>query len=109
MASLAGVPLTAGFLGKFWMFLDAVSGKQWMLVGVSVAGAATGFYYYFRVIKHMYWHAPADDVPVAVERVPGVILGVLAAALLVLGVYPKPLVLLLTPRPAAPSFPVDSE
>ena len=109
MASLAGVPLTAGFLGKFWMFLDAVSGKQWMLVGVALAGAATGFYYYFRVIKHMYWHAPADDVAVRLERGPALILGILAAALLVLGVYPKPVISLLTPRPDAPTLSVDSE
>jgi len=109
MASLAGVPLTAGFLGKFWMFLDAVQGKHWVLVGVAAAGAAAGFYYYFKVIKHMYWHGPADDEPVRAGRAATLILAVLTAAILVLGVYPRPVMRWLVPQPAALAAPADAE
>ena len=95
MASLAGVPLTVGFLGKLKMFADAIDGQQWMLVAVAVIGAAAGFYYYFRVIKHMYWHAPADPRPFTFARLPMLVVAVLVAAILLLGVFPRPVVSLL--------------
>jgi NADH-quinone oxidoreductase subunit N len=97
MASLAGVPLTAGFLGKFRMFIDAVGMKQWPLVACAMVGAAAGFYYYFKVVKHMYWHAPADPRPLPLPIAPRAVLGLLTAATLVLGVYPKPVARLLAP------------
>ena len=50
-ASLAGVPLTAGFFGKFFAILLAVGAGQWLLVALAVIGAAAGFYYYFKVIR----------------------------------------------------------
>jgi NADH-quinone oxidoreductase subunit N len=55
LASLAGVPLTAGFLGKFFVFQLAVTAKQTLAVALGVIGAVAGFYYYFKVIKHMYF------------------------------------------------------
>lgn len=92
MASLAGIPLTAGFVGKLYMFTDAVLREQWMLVAVAVAGAGAGFYYYLKVVKHMYWNAPGDSSPLHVPLVPKVVLGVLTAAVLVFGVYPRPII-----------------
>src|SRR6266513_4458851 len=47
MASLAGLPFTAGFLGKFFIFVSAVAQKQTALVAVGVVTVACGFYYYF--------------------------------------------------------------
>ncbi|MCB1077361.1 MAG: NADH-quinone oxidoreductase subunit N [Verrucomicrobiae bacterium] len=62
MASLAGVPLTAGFFGKFYVFLLAVQQGNWCLVTLAAIGAAVGFYYYLKVVAAMYWdEAPAGE------------------------------------------------
>lgn len=60
MASLAGVPLTAGFVGKFFVFVLALQAGHYYLVAAAVVGAAAGFYYYLKVVKAMYWDAPAE-------------------------------------------------
>lgn len=61
MLSLAGIPLTAGFWGKFYMFSTAVDrGQIWLLV-VAVLMSAVGIYYYFRVIIAMYFRDGATE------------------------------------------------
>lgn len=61
MLSLAGIPLTAGFWGKFYMFSTAVErGQIWLLV-VAVLMSAVGIYYYFRVIIAMYFRDGATE------------------------------------------------
>lgn len=59
MASLAGVPLTAGFFGKFFVFQLAIQGGHWWLVTLAAVGAGAGFYYYLKVVAAMYWDEPA--------------------------------------------------
>lgn len=61
MLSLAGIPLTAGFWGKFYMFSTAVErGQIWLLV-IAVLMSAVGIYYYFRVIIAMYFRDGATE------------------------------------------------
>ena len=95
-ASLAGVPLTAGFFGKFFAILLAAGTHHWFLLALAVLGAAAGFYYYFKIVRSMYWNAPAADAPAlsytALSRASIVLL---TALTLLLGVYPKPLLALL--------------
>ncbi|MNK07585.1 NADH-quinone oxidoreductase subunit N [compost metagenome] len=55
MLSLAGIPLTAGFIGKYLMFLNVMSEYQIYLVAFAILNALVGFYYYFRVIVAMYF------------------------------------------------------
>ncbi|MEO8353388.1 MAG: NADH-quinone oxidoreductase subunit N, partial [Chthoniobacteraceae bacterium] len=62
--SLAGVPFTVGFIGKWLVFAAAVQQHQFVLVGVGVITVAAGFYYYLRVIAAMYWQEPNDDTPI---------------------------------------------
>jgi len=90
-ASLAGVPLTAGFLGKLFVFLSAASAEQWVPLGIAVAGAAAGFYYYFKVVRSMYWNAPVaeDSGALAISPVLKALIIALAAASIVLGLYPQ--------------------
>ena len=65
VSSLAGVPLTVGFFGKFFLFniavQDAMRSGLWILVFVAILGAAAGFYYYFKIIRAMYWEKGAHD------------------------------------------------
>ena len=53
LLSLAGIPLTAGFIAKFYLISAAVSDYRWILLGSLVAGSAIGIYYYLRVIFYM--------------------------------------------------------
>ena len=108
MASLAGVPLTAGFLGKFRMFFDAYESRQWMVLGLGMLGATAGFYYYFKVIKHMYWHQPKDPRAIAFPRLTAIMVAILTTAILVFGVYARPIANRILP-PASPELELSAE
>lgn len=87
MLSLAGIPLTAGFWGKFYMFSTAVErGQIWLLV-VAVLMSAVGIYYYFRVVIAMYFR---DGVTAPIRVAPFYRYVLLAATILtlVLGIAP---------------------
>ena len=95
MLSLAGIPLTAGFIGKFYIIATGVESQLWWLVGALVIGSAIGVYYYLRVMVTLYLVEPnlrRHDAPLKWEQQTGGVM-LLAIALLafVLGVYPQPL------------------
>jgi NADH-quinone oxidoreductase subunit N len=91
LAALAGVPLTAGFIGKFLVFSLAVEAKLWWGVGIAFIAAAAGFYYYFNVVRAMWWAAPADDKAIVLPPISKVCVAVLTIAVLVLGFWPQPI------------------
>lgn len=92
MASMAGVPLTAGFYGKFLVFSAAISGGiSWLVISIAFIAAAAGFYYYFKVIRAIYWHAPAKDEPLKIPCISMVVIAVLTISLIVFGVWPQPI------------------
>lgn len=96
LASLAGVPLTAGFVGKFLVFALAVKAGLWWAVGAAVIAAAAGFYYYFKVIRAMWWQdAAADAAAVELPPLTTICVAALTLAVLVLGFWPQPLFWLL--------------
>jgi len=96
MAALAGVPLTAGFLGKFFVFSLAVEAKLWWGVALAVVGAAAGFYYYFKIIRAIWWEAPTNDAkPLVLPHLTRTCLVALTLAVLVLGIWPQPILWLL--------------
>ena len=87
MLSLAGIPLTAGFIGKYLMFLNVMNEYQIYLVAFAILNALVGFYYYLRVIVAMYFKEGAEvvlETPVQYKVV--LILSVIIT--IFLGVYP---------------------
>ncbi|MBV9084448.1 MAG: NADH-quinone oxidoreductase subunit N [Acidobacteriaceae bacterium] len=92
--SLAGIPLTAGFLGKFFVFAAGASVAAWWLVMVLIVSSTIGLVYYLRVIVAMF---TAPDAETAREDTASagfgssLVLGALTIALFILGVYPGPL------------------
>ena len=91
MLSLAGIPLTAGFIGKFYLFAAAAAGGRWLLLGALVLGSAIGIYYYLRVIFHMS-QKPAENSQAPAIKVGGQALIVaLILVILWLGVVPQTL------------------
>jgi len=87
MLSLAGIPLTAGFVGKFMMFSGVLADYQVLLVVLAVINAAMGIFYYFRVIVAMYFR-PIDRDVVAVSGPYRTVFFLAALITLLLGVYP---------------------
>ena len=54
LLSLAGIPLTVGFVGKFYVFAAGVDAARWPLVAALVAGSVLGLFYYLRVISTLF-------------------------------------------------------
>lgn len=92
MLSLAGVPFTAGFFGKFLVFEAALQEHHYFLAGIGIVTVAAGFYYYLKVVRAMYWLEPAEGAPViSVAPITKAAIVVLAVLIFVLGVYPQPI------------------
>jgi len=100
-ASLAGLPLTAGFLGKLFVFLGLADHGYWGALSCAVIAAAAGFYYYFKTILAMYTTEGTDAPALSFSGPAKAVAGALALAILILGVYPKPLQKVLTPASEA--------
>jgi NADH-quinone oxidoreductase subunit N len=89
MASLAGLPFTAGFFGKFFIFVAAVAQKQTALVAVGIVTVTCGFYYYLKVVRAMYWQPSTNNNTIAVSVLSRAIMVLLIIATIWLGVYPQ--------------------
>ena len=94
LLSLAGIPLTVGFIGKFYIFLSGVESELWALLGVLVLGSGIGLYYYLRIIYRMFM-PEKHSLPYRVGGVESVssyaVLAILLFLLLLFGVYPAPI------------------
>jgi NADH-quinone oxidoreductase subunit N len=93
MLSLAGVPPTAGFFAKLYLFRAAISAQFELLALVGVLTSALGAYYYLRVVLYMYMRAPEGDEAEGL-RAPsvGIALAVAAFVVVFLGIAAEPLV-----------------
>ena len=94
LLSLAGIPLTIGFIGKFYIFLSGVEAGLWMLLGVLVLGSGIGLYYYLRIVYRMLMPEKHSlDYRIGgVESVSAYgVLAVLLFLLILFGVYPAPI------------------
>src|SRR6202162_1655316 len=90
MMSLAGVPLTAGFLGKFLVFKAAFETQQFFLIALGIITVGCGFYFYLKVVKAMYWQpAPADAPPIPVSRLSMVAMSIMVVLIFALGIFPQ--------------------
>jgi NADH-quinone oxidoreductase subunit N len=90
MLSLGGIPPTAGFMGKFWLFGAAIEAGYVGLAIVGVLNSAVSLYYYVRVVVFMYVRPEEPALPpVVMSRALALVLIIAVAGTLVLGVYPR--------------------
>jgi NADH-quinone oxidoreductase subunit N len=87
MLSLAGIPLTAGFMGKFFMFSGALAKYHVWLVIIAVVNAIISIFYYFRVIIAMYFRS-ADRTELVVPAYYKIVFGLSALVTILIGIYP---------------------
>src|SRR5262249_41045519 len=89
MLSLGGIPPTAGFMGKFWLFSAAIdAGYVWLAV-IGVLNSAISLYYYVRIVVFMYLKEGTIGSQPAASPSLVIALGVAVAGTVVLGVYPR--------------------
>src|SRR6478672_10229319 len=89
MLSLGGIPPTAGFMGKFWLFSAAIDSHYYGLAVIGVLNSAISLYYYVRIVVFMYLKKDTIGSEPVTSPALAIVLGVAVAATLVLGVYPR--------------------
>ena len=95
MLALAGIPPTAGFMGKLYLWAATVEAGYIVLAVISVLMSAVSLYYYFRIVVQMYLKDSGEDIESAAEvlrdRWTAVVISVCAVATLAIGVWPAPI------------------
>jgi NADH-quinone oxidoreductase subunit N len=92
MFSMAGIPPLAGFFGKLYVFLAAVSAGLYLLAVIGVVASVVGAYYYLRIVKIMYFDEPSRGFDPAIEPGQAGVLGVSTVFTLLFFLWPVPLV-----------------
>lgn len=105
LLSLAGIPVTAGFIGKFYVAAAGVAAEKWWLLGLLIAGSGVGLYYYLRVMIIMFLPQPGMhryDAPLNWGiRASGLMILGLTLLMFLIGLYPQPVITLIEwARPA---------
>ncbi|MCW5981259.1 MAG: NADH-quinone oxidoreductase subunit N [Bryobacteraceae bacterium] len=90
LLSLAGIPPTAGFIGKYYIFLALLETGHYVLAAVAALYVAVAIYYYFRIVRSMFVSEAAETPPLATTVGVRVALAVTGVLTLVMGVYPEP-------------------
>ena len=88
LLSLAGIPATAGFIGKYYLFAVAVKAGYGAVAFLAVLASAVSLFYYFRIVTAMYL-SEGDPSPLAASPGLAVTVGVCAAATLAVGLAPQ--------------------
>jgi NADH-quinone oxidoreductase subunit N len=88
--SLAGIPLTAGFIGKFYIVAAGASATQWALIIILAIGSAIGLFYYLRIIVAIYSRGGEELAAARIAAAGAATLAGLTVLLIWLGVYPRP-------------------
>ncbi|HET6515943.1 MAG TPA: NADH-quinone oxidoreductase subunit N [Thermodesulfovibrionales bacterium] len=89
MFSLTGIPPTAGFIGKFYLFMAAVhAGYAWLAIAAVIFSSISA-YFYLRIVMLMYMREPRVEVPLSTSPYTGIALAVSVFAVLCLGVLPQ--------------------
>lgn len=94
LLSLAGIPPTAGFIGKYFIFLSLIETSHYILAVLAVIYAVVALYYYFRIVVVMFMRKAPDTVPLAVGPGVRLAMGVSLALTLLIGVYPQPFIVM---------------
>jgi NADH-quinone oxidoreductase subunit N len=95
LLSLAGIPLTAGFIGKFYVLAAGAGQGLWLLVFALASSSVIGLVYYLRIVVTMYLQPEGEAPPAAPaprSRTASLVLAGLTLLLVALGVYPAPLI-----------------
>jgi NADH-quinone oxidoreductase subunit N len=95
LLSLTGIPPTAGFVGKLWLFSAAIEGGLTWLAVIGVINGVISLSYYWKIMRAMYFAPPESEEHLPTSPALDVALGIAAAGVLLVGIFPGQLVALL--------------
>ena len=100
LLSLAGIPLTAGFIGKFYIVAAGVNTDQWLLVVMLAVNSAIGLYYYIKIIatmaeQYVAEREDSDQLHPSIYIISGVTMSVLTLLLIWIGIQPSAIMVLI--------------
>jgi NADH-quinone oxidoreductase subunit N len=90
LLSLAGIPPTAGFLGKYYIFLALLQTGHYALAVIATLFVAVAIYYYFKIVRSMFVRDETELAPMATSFGLRVALGLTGLMTLAIGIYPEP-------------------
>jgi NADH-quinone oxidoreductase subunit N len=90
MLSLAGIPPTAGFIGKYYIFLSLIQTGHYVLAVVATLYVAVAIYYYFKIVRSMFTRETLEKAPLATSFGLRLALGATGLMTLLIGIYPEP-------------------
>lgn len=89
MFSLTGIPPTAGFMGKFYVFMSAIhAGYTWLVI-IAVIFSAISAYFYLRIVMYMYMMMPKEPAQIRTTPAIGLALLVTVVAVIFIGIFPS--------------------
>ncbi len=89
LLSLAGIPFTAGFIGKFTILVNAYDSLLYWLSGMMLLTTVISYYYYFRVIRQMYWAEGEEQTESKVHWTAGLVIGITLVGTFLFGIMPN--------------------
>jgi NADH-quinone oxidoreductase subunit N len=95
LLSLAGLPLTAGFMSKFFLVLSGVGSGLWILAFSLVVNSVISLYYYLRMVKSMFTPSETGN-PVKITPEAGFVLTATALGILIIGILPSLLTMIIS-------------
>lgn len=90
MLSLAGIPLTGGFIGKFYVVAAGIDSQLWGMILALILSSTIGLYYYLRLVMVMTMQSDKPASPIHMAALPCVAVTVASVAILALGILPAP-------------------
>jgi len=90
LLSLAGIPPTAGFLGKYYIFWSLIETHHYTLAVIATLYVAVAIYYYFRIVRSMFIRDLTEEAPLSISVGLRVALAVSGILTLGIGLYPEP-------------------
>src|SRR5436190_6056406 len=90
LLSLAGIPPTAGFLGKYYIFLALIQTRHYALAVIATLYVAVAIYYYFKIVRSMFIREATEKAPLSSSVGLRVALAVSGLLTLAIGIYPEP-------------------
>lgn len=88
MLSLAGIPLTAGFMAKFYIVFEGIKASLWLLIICLIVNSVIGLYYYLRVVAVMFSEADSRTLP-SVSYIETGVMGLIAIGIVWIGIFPQ--------------------
>ncbi len=89
MFALTGIPPTAGFIGKFYVFMEVINAGYTYLAVIAVVFSVISAFFYLRVVMYMYMRDPREEVALTTSPSMNFVLAVTAVMILVIGVFPS--------------------